>query len=139
MKEKPDIRFVREKILYRSACAVVLVTFISMGMLGQQADVTDLRYTPEGKMLRPNHYREWVWLSSGLGMSYQPRTSASQNAGPFDNVFANPSAYSSFLKTGTWPDKTVLALEICEAVSAASINQSGRTQGDLVALGPRQG
>ena len=29
----------------------------------------------------------------------------------FDNVFVNPAAYQAFVKTGTWPDKTMLVLE----------------------------
>jgi len=27
------------------------------------------RYTPDQKLLRPSNYREWVYLSSGLGMN----------------------------------------------------------------------
>jgi hypothetical protein len=50
----------------------------------------------------------------------------------FDNVFVNPSAYRSFLATGTWPDKTVLVLEVREAHGKGSINQAGHFQGTSV-------
>ena len=77
-------------------------------------------------LVRPADYREWIFLSSGLGMSYRP---AAQDASPaFDNVFVNPSAYHSFLKTGTWPDRTVLVLEVRASQSRGSINQSGHFQ-----------
>ena len=33
----------------------------------------------------------------------------------FDNVFVNPASYQAFLKTGTWPDKTELVLEVRNA------------------------
>lgn len=47
----------------------------------------------------------------------------------FDNVFVNPAAYRSFLATGTWPDKTVMVLEVRGAQSKGSINQKGHFQG----------
>ena len=79
-------------------------------------------------MLRPDDYREWVWLSSGFGMSYSPGTA---NPNPdFDNVFVNRDAYQAFLKTGTWPDKTVMVLEVRSSQQKESINQHGHFQGD---------
>ncbi len=43
-------------------------------------------------------------------MSYSAKpTPAGQSI--FDNVFVNPSAYQSFLTSGTWPDKSVFILE----------------------------
>ena len=90
------------------------------------------QYTPDGKLKRPAEYREWVWLSSGLGMSYGPLAQNEQDPDPpFDNVFVNPSAYRAFLQTGTWPDKTVLVLEVRASVSKGSINQGGHSQGGL--------
>ncbi len=90
------------------------------------------RYTKDNQMLRPENYREWVWLSSGLGMSYTAGP-ADQNPG-FDNVFVNPSAYRAFMATGKWPDKTVLVLEIRSSLSKSSINQNGRVQGELTGM-----
>jgi hypothetical protein len=46
----------------------------------------------------------------------------------FDNVFVNPDAYRAFLQTGTWPDKTMLVLEVRTAGSKASINKAGHYQ-----------
>jgi hypothetical protein len=90
------------------------------------------RYTPDNRMLRPENYREWVWLSSGLGMSYTPGP-ADQNP-DFDNVFVNPPAYRSFLATGRWPDKTMLVLETRSSLSKSSINRSGRVQGEVTGM-----
>lgn len=78
----------------------------------------------------PEHYREWVYLSSGFDMSYRPGTPADHHM--FDNVFVNPEAYKSFLATGTWPDKTVLVLEVREAQGRGSINQRGNYQGEVM-------
>ncbi len=73
------------------------------------------------------NYREWVYLTSGVDMSYSPNA-MSMDHSMFDNVFVNPDAYKAFLQTGTWPDKTMLVLEVRVAGSKASINKSGHYQ-----------
>ena len=84
-------------------------------------------YTAKGEMQYPADYRRWVYLSSGLDMSYRagpPMPGMSQ----FDNVFVDPAAYESFLQTGTWPDKTVMVLEARRGEQNGSINKAGRFQ-----------
>jgi len=86
-------------------------------------------YAANGDMLPPSHYREWIYLTSGLDMSYSPKATGSmEGMSMFDNVFVNPEAYRSFLATGTWPDKTVMILEGRVAQSKGSINQRGHFQ-----------
>ena len=85
-------------------------------------------YDKDGKMLPPTNYREWIFLTSGIGMNYIPMTSEVQGHAMFDNVFVNPEAYRSFLESGTWPDKTVIVLEARGANSKGSINESGHYQ-----------
>jgi hypothetical protein len=62
-------------------------------------------------------------------MSYSP--SMRMGGHVFDNVFVNPDAYQAFVKTGTWPDHTMLVLEIRAANGKGSINQSGNFQGGV--------
>jgi hypothetical protein len=83
-------------------------------------------YASNGDLLPVSDYREWIYLTSGIDMSYNPKPA---DMTTFDNVFVNPEAYRSFLATGTWPDKTMLALEVREARSKGSINQQGHFQG----------
>ncbi|MGD0939823.1 MAG: cytochrome P460 family protein [Terracidiphilus sp.] len=85
-------------------------------------------YTQDGRLLYPEHYREWVFLSSGIDMSYIPRATASEHS-VFDNVFVNPEAYAKFVQTGAWPDKTVLVLESRTGMEKGSINTRGHFQG----------
>lgn len=101
----------------------------------QPAASGEPRYTREGAMLLPANYREWVFLSSGLGMTYGPagRTDAAGNP-RFDNVFASPAAYRAFLRTGSWPDKTILMLEVRNSESNVSINTSGHVQGEVLSV-----
>jgi cytochrome c553 len=92
------------------------------------------QYTDDNQLIRPENYREWVYLSSGHGMSYGPNASQTATAPPFDNVFVTPEAYRAFLTTGSWPDKTIFALEIRRAASEGSINKGGSFQTDLLAV-----
>ncbi len=105
------------------------------------ATVTDgPTYNAAGELVRPDDYRQWVFLSSGLGMTYGPAqaapVSAAQAARPpmFDNVFVTRSAYRTFMSSGTWPDKTMFVLEIRRSLENVSINKGGRTQGDVVVI-----
>ncbi|MGH8261094.1 MAG: cytochrome P460 family protein [Steroidobacteraceae bacterium] len=91
-------------------------------------------FLPDGRLRFPEHYREWVFLSSGIDMSYRKDAGASMHS-MFDNVFVDPTAYREFLRTGTWPDGTVLVLELRAAAEKGSINRHGKFQtGDVMGL-----
>jgi hypothetical protein len=93
------------------------------------------RYTPDGKLILPQDYREWVFLSSGLGMTYGPAAEHATDDHPlFDNVFVSPAAHRAFRETGRWPDQTMFVLEVRSSQSKGSINNAGRFQSDLVAV-----
>ena len=84
------------------------------------------QYTADGQMKLPEQYRQWIYLTTGFDMSYNPAMSMGHDM--FDNVFVNPEAYKAFVETGTWPDKTMLVLEGRGAESKGSINQKGSFQ-----------
>ena len=96
---------------------------IGLGLFFAAASMAQ-QYTADGEFIVPADYREWIFLSSGIGMTY----TNNENAHPaFGNVFVNPAAYKSFLKTGTWPDKTMLLIEDRASDSKPS-NKEGRFQ-----------
>jgi hypothetical protein len=84
-------------------------------------------YTSDGKLVFPPNYREWIYLTTGMDMDYNPNLNMMGHS-MFDNVFVNPEAYKAFVATGTWPDKTMLVLEGRMAGSKGSINKSGHYQ-----------
>ena len=106
-------------------------TGIALRLAGQQASTSEgPHFTKDGRLERPANYREWIWLSSGLGMAYGPAAQGNANADPpFDNVFVTPAAYRGFLGTGKWPYGTMFVLELRSSVSKGSINQRGHYQG----------
>jgi Cu/Ag efflux protein CusF len=101
---------------------------VGVALLGATAGAVE--YSRDAKMVLPKDYRQWVFLSSGLGMVYASGGAANANPN-FENVFVNPEAYQAFVKTGIWPDKTVLILEIRASESQLSINKDGRVQTKL--------
>ena len=110
-----------------------LATLLLLAVVcGCAADTAE--FTKSGELIKPANYREWVFLSSGLGMTYGPNAPAAGAPRRFDNVFVNPSAYRAFQKSGTWPDGTVLILEIRESESKGSINQHGSFQTSIAAV-----
>jgi hypothetical protein len=90
---------------------------------GQDSGVPE--YTTKGELKLPEQYREWVYLSTGMDMSYT--ASGNPDHHMFDNVFVNPESFKKFQETGTWPDKTMLVLEV-RGAERTSINQRGNSQ-----------
>lgn len=111
---------------------VILLAWIA---LAQKAGTTKSGpdYTNDGQLRLPANYREWVYLSSGFDMSYNPAMRMGHHM--FDNVFVNPEAWRAFVASGRWPDRTMLVLEARGAEGKGSINQQGNFQSaDVMAL-----
>jgi hypothetical protein len=90
-------------------------------------------YTSDGRLVYPKDYREWVYVSSGLGMTYS--APGAGNADPlFTNVFVSPASYRAFTRTGHWPDRTVFVLEERASTDHGSIVKGGRFQRELRGL-----
>ena len=113
------------KLAVGLAGAIALAT--AVGSNAQTpASATGPTYAADGGLNFPKDYRTWVYLSSGLDMSYLEGAEAGMSM--FDNVFVNPEAWAAFQKTGTWPDRTVLVLEVRRGEQNGSINKHGRFQ-----------
>ena len=118
-----------------AVCAVLLAAgmWSAMRMRAGEGAPPDPRFTKGNELIRPGNYREWIYVTSGLGMNYGPAT-ASTNDPPFDNVFVKPDAYRAFLATGRWPDKTIFVLEVRSSASHGSINKAGHFQSELISV-----
>jgi hypothetical protein len=90
------------------------------------------QYTADNHLVRPENYREWIYLSSGLGMNYSP---VSSDHVMFTNVFVPQWAYADFVKSGKWPDKTMFVVEERGSETRGSINQTGHFQSDWMGMG----
>jgi hypothetical protein len=112
--------------------AIILI--LAAICLAAQTTTDGPRFTADGQLMLPKNYREWVFLSSGLGMTYGPAASANPAHPQFDNVFVNPSSYRAFIETGHWPNKTMFVLEIRSATQHGSINNAGHYQDAVQAI-----
>ena len=127
----------REDLLFALLAGVLIL--LAVASFTRPKPVSASPYTPEytadGNLIPPANYREWIFLSSGYDMAYTERTGPIPEHTVFDNVFVNPESYATFLKTGTWPDKTVMVLENRTARSKGeSLVKAGRFQGDISGL-----
>jgi hypothetical protein len=87
-------------------------------------------YTASGELIPPADYRDWVFLTSSLDMSYQE--GPAPKAHVLDNVFVDPDSWAAFKKTGRWPDKTMFVKENRAAATEGSINKAGQFQTDRI-------
>jgi hypothetical protein len=118
-----------------AAAALVLGTVVDAQQptAAPAAPTAGPRYTANGELIRPTDFREWMFVTSGLGMTYnQPTIGQPARTPNFTNVYVNPSAYRAFMKTGQWPDQTMFILEIRGSSSEGSINKGGHFQSNLV-------
>lgn len=118
----------------KTAAATLSLTYVlafSFAAGAQQAPSDGPRFTNGNSLVRPADYREWIYLSSGLGMTYTPPATNRTAPPTFGNVFVNPSSYRSFMQSGKWPNGTVFVLEFRNSDSEASINKDGRFQTTL--------
>lgn len=115
------------------AVAIGLGAATMVARAGEPAATTAAgpQYDASGKLLRPTDYREWIYVSSGFGMSYGP---GGTDHPQFTNVFVTPASWRYFQQHGAWPDKTVFALEEYSSTSHGSINKSGHYQSSQAGL-----
>ena len=117
-----------------TAIAMLLPVLALAAVPAGPASTTGPQYTTDGRLQRPAGYREWIYLSTGLDMSYSEKAPVRDHS-MFDNVFVDPAAWQAFKASGHWPDKAVLVLEVRGANSKGSINQHGQYQaGEPMAL-----
>jgi hypothetical protein len=116
---------------------VVLAAAPLLGALGDgtrpAGTMASPAYDASGALLRPQGYRSWVFVGASLGLSYSDRK---QDGGPgeFHHVYLRPESYEAFRRTGRFPDKTMLVLELHEAAQKVAPSRQGLFEGRRVAL-----
>jgi hypothetical protein len=90
------------------------------------------RYGPGG-LERPIGYERWVSVGTSLGLGYSSDT-GSVGHEHFHQVLIDPGAFEAFKKTGTFPDGTMLALEIAATGSRVLPARRGLFADTRVAL-----
>src|ERR1700730_5985323 len=86
---------------------MLALCFAALHAAPQDSNPPMPRYAGQN-LMRPENYREWIFLSSGLGMNYNPSPGGHEM---FTNVFVPQWSYHQFLASGKWPDKTISVVE----------------------------
>jgi len=96
----------------------------------KQTKLAGAKFSDDGRLQRPVDYRNWRFVSAGLGMSYGPAAEAAALTGHvmFDNVFVQPEAYDAFLREGVWPEGTMFVLELRGSETQRAPNNRGYLQ-----------
>jgi hypothetical protein len=121
------------EITMRIMLLSAMLLLLPVGQAAENSASTEPKFNKSGELIRPGDYREWIFLTSGSGMTYAENPKVEEHPN-FDNVFVRPESYRAFLATGKWPDKTMFVLEIRASNSHGSINKGGHYQTDVVAI-----
>src|SRR5438093_1552690 len=123
---------------FRKFCMIALASWCAVfpSSLTNGADKPAAVFEGKDTLLRPEGYREWVFVGSSLGLRYDQNSEKgpADGARRFNNVYLNPAAYREFSKTGKFPDGTVLILEIASAETKKEASLQGSFQKEFVAL-----
>ena len=97
----------------KTATLLGTLVFVSVCAAPLQVSSPDSRsdlpqYTSGDELVRPENYREWIFLSSRLRVNSKASSGERET---FGDVFVSRPAYHQFRETGSWPDRTVLVLE----------------------------
>ena len=88
-------------------------------------------YAGKAVLKSPGNYRDWYFVGSNLGISY------SENAGKenfFKNIYIPKAAAAAFKKSGVFPEKTMLVMEVYKPASDASPAKQGQFEGKFVGI-----
>jgi hypothetical protein len=124
--------------MLNSSCSIFFLAVALLGIsLQKEANSPSSagpEYTGDGQLKLPEHYREWIFLSSDFHPASKSAEMQTGGHDKFLNVFVNPEAYEAFLKTGSWPDKTMLVVESRPAANVSMNNQTGDVQGSVAGV-----
>jgi hypothetical protein len=120
----------------KAVTLLAILVFVSLGAASLQVSSPDARsdwpqYTSVDELVRPESYREWIFLSSRLRVN--PKASGDE-VETFSDAFVSRPAYHHFLTSGSWPDKTVFVLEKRASSSKSSAELVDHYEGDLLGI-----
>jgi hypothetical protein len=112
---------------------LLLSVLAGVAAMGSDAGPAAPQFVNGNELVRPRDYHEWVFVGSSLGMSYN-KDAASNPAPEFHNVYISPAAYREFRAKGTFPEGTVMVLEIVSSAGIASINKAGKFEDKILGI-----
>ena len=112
--------------------AGVLVLLATISGTRAEERIPGPRYDNQGSLLRADGWRQWVFIGA-------PLTPNALNDGKaafpeFHNVYIEPTAYAHFVKTGRFPNGTMIAKELLSIGATEAVSGNGYFQGEFQGL-----
>ena len=101
---------------------ICLLTWVALRATPPEGARDEPRFTAQNELVHPEGHREWIFIGATLGMSY---TEKAPKEPRFHNLYLNPRAYQEYKKTGRFPEKTIIVMEVLTPGSQSSINRQG--------------
>jgi hypothetical protein len=80
------------------------------------------RYDSDKNLVRPQDFANWIFVGSNLGLGYDkkvtatlPREAARADLGEYHNIYLKPEDYAAYVRTGIFPDRTMLVMDVYAA------------------------
>ena len=98
----------------------------------QVAKPSAIKFGSDGALMRPEGYREWVYVGTPL----TPNDMNNGNAPfpEFHNVYIQPEAWAAYKRSGKFPDGTTLVKELVSVGSKAATSGKGYFMGEFIGL-----
>ena len=109
------------------------LSFVLAGAAEPQArQATIVEFTADGKLKRPEGYREWIYIGT-------PLTPNDLNGGEapfpeFHAVYMDPESFAHYEKTGEFRDGTVMIKELVAVGAKEASSGKGYFMGDYIGL-----
>jgi hypothetical protein len=90
--------------------------------IAQAQSTPDPQYASGGNLVRPKDFHSWIFVGSNLGLGYDKEVAANTvrevaraDLGEFHNIYLKPEDYAAYVRTGMFPDRTVLVMDVYRA------------------------
>jgi Cytochrome P460 len=118
---------------FTAAAALSLPALVAATMPGAAPAKPAAQFEGKDTLLRPEGYREWVFVGSSLGLRYEGGKKQPERL-EFKNVYIDPAAYRAYKETGAFPRGTVLVLETAAGEEKKEPGLRGSFQKELNGL-----
>ena len=93
----------------------------------QSVDDAVVRFTDAGELVRPDGYREWIYIGTPLTPTEAPFPE-------FHSVYIDPVSYQHYMETGTFREGTVIIKELASVGSTRAVSGKGYFMGEFIGL-----
>jgi Cytochrome P460 len=98
------------RFVFVLVATLLLSVLIVAAMFAAEPTKAAVQFEGKDALLRPDGYREWVFVGSSLGLRYDEGKKQPDQL-EYKNVYIDPTAYRAYKEMGEFPEGTVLVLE----------------------------